>query len=119
MVAGLVDPSLPLPDKVAALVSGTRTWTSRMMRMLSLINRDEIGQFLSRPGDDAYRTAIAAVFAPEADELTISPDRLGGIVRLAGMAANAARFDDDGGLTDDELVRFILYGIAGRPRGRE
>ncbi len=119
MLDGLVDPALPIEEKVAALVSGTRTWTSRMMRMLSLVNRDEIGQFLSRPGDDAYRTAIAAVFAPEADELTISPDRLGAIVRLAGMAANAARFDDDGGLTDDELVGFILYGIAGRPRGRE
>lgn len=119
MVAGLVDPSLPLPDKVAALVSGTRTWTSRMMRMLSLVPRDEIRQILSGPRDHVYRDAVAAVFAPEADQLAIPVERLGSIMRIAGMAANAARFDEDAGLSDDELVHVILYGIAGVPRGKD
>ncbi|WP_029145655.1 TetR/AcrR family transcriptional regulator [Microbacterium luticocti] len=119
MEEGLVDPTLPLEQKVAALVSGTRTWMSRMMRMLSLIPREEIPQLLSGPGDTAYREAIAAVFAPDADQITVRSDRLGSIMRIAGMAANAARFDEDAGLTDDELVHFILYGIAGVPRGKE
>jgi len=104
---------------VAALVSGTRTWTSRMMRMLSLVPRDEIRQILSGPRDHVYRDAVAAVFAPEADQLAIPVERLGSIMRIAGMAANAARFDEDAGLSDDELVHVILYGIAGVPRGKD
>lgn len=119
MAEGLVDPSLPLEEKVAILVRGTRTWMRNMMRMLSLVDREEIPQFFARPRDDAYRAALAAVFAPDTDELTIPVERLGAIMRIAGIAANAARFDERSGLTDDELVRFILYGIAGVARGKE
>lgn len=119
MTQGMVDPDLPLEQKVAALVAGTRMWMQNMMRMVSLLDRNEIPALFAGNRDDAYRTAVAKIFAPDADELTIAPDRLGPIVRLAGMAANAARFDRDSGLTDDELVHFILYGIAGRPRGED
>lgn len=119
MAEGIVDPALPLDEKVAALVRGTRTWMRNMMRMLSLVDREEIPSFFKGPRDDAYRTAVAAIFAPDAGELTIPPDRLGPIVRIAGMAANAAGFANDAGLSDDELVHFILYGIAGAPRGED
>ncbi|WP_165310671.1 TetR/AcrR family transcriptional regulator [Microbacterium protaetiae] len=119
MAQGIVDPALGLEEKLSILVRGTRTWMQNMMRMLSLVDRKEIPSFFTGPRDDAYRVAVAKIFASNADELTISPDRLGPIVRLAGMAANAARFDEEAGLTDDELVHFILYGIAGRPRGED
>lgn len=116
---GLVDPALPLEQKMAALVRGTRMWMRNMMRMMTLIPREDIPSFFGSGRDDAYRTAIADVFAPHADELTIPPDRLGPVIRLAGMAANAGGFAHGGGLDDDELVHFILYGIAGRPRGED
>jgi len=119
MEEGMVDPSLPLEEKIVALVRGTRMWMRNMMRMLSLVDREEIPSFFKGPRDDAYRTGVAAIFAPNADELTIPPDRLGPIVRIAGMAANAAGLANDAGLSDDELVHFILYGIAGRPRGED
>jgi len=117
--SGLVDPALPLEEKVAALVAGMRTWTTSMMRMLSLVPREQVPQFLSTPRDDAFRNAVAAAFGPDVDRLTVPVDRLGAIVRVAGMAAHAARFDESAGLTDDELVHFILYGIAGVPRGKD
>ncbi len=119
MTEGLVDPALPLDEKVAALVTGMRTWTSSMMRMLSLVDREDIPHFLSGPRDGTYRAAIAAVFAPDAAELALPLERLGSIMRIAGIAANAARVDEQAGLTDDELVHFILYGIAGVPRGKD
>ena len=119
MMQGMVDPALPLEQKVSTLVAGTRMWMQNMMRMVSLLDRSQIPALFAGNRDDAYRTAVAKIFAPDADELTIAPDRLGPIVRLAGMAANAARFDQDAGLSDDELVHFILYGIAGRPRGED
>jgi len=119
MARGIIDPALPLEEKVAALVHGTRVWMQNMMRMLSLVDRSEIPSFFSGDRDDVYRTAIAKIFAPDADELTIPPGRMAPVMRLAGMAANAAHFDKDAGLSDDELVHFILYGIAGRPRGED
>ncbi len=119
MAEGLVDPALPLEAKVAALVRGTRTWMQNMMRMVSLVDRSEVAQFFSHDGDDPYRAAIAAVFAPDAARLAIPVERMAAVMRIAGIAANAARMDESAGLDDDELVQLILYGIAGQPRGKE
>jgi AcrR family transcriptional regulator len=120
MAEGLVDPSLPLEDKVAVLVSGTRAWMQNLFRMLSLIPREQIPEIMGhRGGDDQYQAAVSAAFLPDAAELTLPVDRLGAVMSIAGVAANARRFGDVQGLTDDELVRFILYGIAGQPRGKD
>jgi len=116
---GIVDPALPLEEKVAALVHGTRLWTRNMMRMLSLVDRSEIPSFFAGKREDIFRTAVARIFEPNSDELTVPPERMAPVMRLAGMAANAAHFDKDASLSDDELVHFILYGIAGRPRGED
>lgn len=116
MAEGLVDPSLPLEEKVAILVRGTRTWMQSMLRMLSLLDREDAAQYFSRPRDDKYRAAVAAIFAPDADRLTIPVERLGAVMRIAGIAARAAQVDESAALTDDELVRLILYGIAGEAR---
>lgn len=118
MAEGLVDPALPLEEKVVALVRGMRTWMRNVFRMLSLIDRDEVPQYFARPRDDHYRDAVAAVFAPDADRLSIPVERLGAIMRIAGIASHAAHMDESAGLTEDELVQFILYGIAGDARGR-
>ena len=117
MSDGLVDPALPLEEKVALLVHGTRVWMQNMFRMVALVPREDIPQIMHRPHDNEYRTAIAAAFGHDADRLTIPVDRLAAVMSIAGVAANARRFGDAQGLTDDELVHFILYGIAGEPRG--
>lgn len=117
MADGLVDPALPLEEKVALLVHGTRIWMQNMFRMVALVPREDIPQIMHRPRDDEYQTAIAAAFETDADRLTIPVDRLAAIMSIAGVAANARRFGDAQGLTDEELVHFILYGIAGEPRG--
>lgn len=116
MAEGLVDPSLPLEEKVAILVRGTRTWMQSMLRMLSLLDRKDAAEYHSRPRDDKYRTAIAAVFAPDAERLTIPVERLGAVMRIAGIAARAAQMDQSAALSDEEIVHLILYGIAGEPR---
>lgn len=116
MAGGIVDASLPLEDKVASLVRGTRAWMQNLFRMLSLIPREEIPAFMDHPQSDEYANAIASAFQADADRLTIPVEQLGAVMRIAGVAANARRFGDEKGLDDDELVRFILYGIAGGPR---
>jgi AcrR family transcriptional regulator len=118
MADGLVDPELPLEEKVAFLVHGTRVWMQNMFRMVALVPREDIPQIMHRPRDNGYQAAIAAAFERDADRLTIPVDRLAAIMSIAGVAANARRFGDAQGLTDEELVHFILYGIAGEPRDR-
>lgn len=119
MAAGLIDEDLPLEDKVALLVRGTRVWMQNLFRMLSLIPRDEIPKIMDHPREDEYEAAVAAAFRPDADRLTVPLEQLGAVMRIAGVAANARRFGHTQGLGDDELVRFILYGIAGEPRGKD
>ncbi|MFT4211311.1 MAG: TetR/AcrR family transcriptional regulator [Microbacterium sp.] len=116
---GLVDPQLPLDEKVRRLVRGTQLWMQRVFRMLSLLPRDEIPQYFARDRDGEFRSVVAAIFAPDADRLNIPPERMSAVMRIAGIAANGARAGDGVGLTEDELVDFILYGIAGAARGEE
>lgn len=119
MQDGIVDPSLPLDEKVAAIIAGTREWMRGVMRMVSLIGREEAAKYFSHPRDDTFTHAIADAFAPDADALNVPPERLGAVMRIAGMAAGAAHHGHTTGLSDDELVHFILYGIAGVPRGTD
>lgn len=119
MTAGLVDPDLPLAEKVAVMVREIRAWSGRTMRMLSLVPREEMPRYLSGARDHAYRDAVAAAFAADADVLSIPPERLGQVLRLAVMAGGRGHPDHHDALTDDEIVGFILYGIAGAPRGKD
>ncbi|MFT4306621.1 MAG: helix-turn-helix domain-containing protein [Microbacterium sp.] len=118
MDAGLVDPQLPLDEKVRRLVRGTRIWMRRLLRMLSLLPRDEVPQYFARDRDGRFRSAVAAIFAPDADRLNLPPERMSAVIRIAGIAANGARAGDEA-LTEDELVELVLHGIAGGARGEE
>lgn len=119
LAEGLVDPTRPLEDKVAELVRGAREGVRDTFRMLSLLDRDAASEFTGRPRVDEYRNAVAVALAPDAERLRVPLDRLASAIRLAAVSAAMGRFDDDGRLTDEELVDVILYGIAGRPRGKD
>jgi len=120
MADGIVDATLPIDEKVSLLVRGTREWMQSMFRMLSLIPRDQIPEVVQQrggsPDDDDFQRAVIAAFQPDEAELTMPVDRIGAVMNIAGVAANAGRFGASHGLSDDELVHFILYGIAGAPR---
>ncbi len=113
--AGLVDASLPLERKVAALVAGARVHMRNMFTMLSLVDRDEVAQLIDRSQPEQFNSAVAAAFAPDAARLRVPLEHLGAIIRIAGIAARTAHVDAGPAFSDDELVQFILYGIAGRP----
>ncbi len=113
--AGLVDPALPLEQKVAALVGATRVHMRDMFTMLSLVDRAEVSQFIDRSQPEHFAAAVAAAFAPDAEHLHVPLEHLGAVIRIVAIAARTAQFDGGSSFTEDELVRFVLYGIAGRP----
>lgn len=119
IVSGLVDPALPFEDKVAVIVRDARVRMQEVFTMLSLLDRDEVPEFATRPRGDAYRDALAAALAPDAERLRIPLERISAVVRVAVVSAGMGRFGEDARLSDEELVDFILHGIAGSPRGRD
>ncbi len=116
---GIVDPSLPLEMKVAHFVRGARDHARGVFAMLSLLDRSEAGEYVSRARSGRFEAAIADAFAPDAASLAVSPEQVGVLLRIAVIAASVPSHNQQTPLDDDEIVRFILYGIAGRPRGKD
>lgn len=116
---GIVDASLPLEEKVARLVKGAREHARGVFAMLSLLDPAEAGEYIARARSGAFEAAITEAFAPDAASLGVAPDRVAALLRIAVIAASAPPHHRHSPLDDDELVQFILYGIAGRPRGKD
>jgi AcrR family transcriptional regulator len=116
---GLVDASLPLEEKVSRLVRGAREHAKGVFAMLSLLDPGEAGEYISRARSGKFEAAIAQAFAPDAEALGVAPERVALLMRVAIIAASAPAHHQQPSLDDDELVRFILYGIAGQPRGKD
>lgn len=116
---GIVDPSLPLEEKIARFVRGAREHARGVFAMLALLEPSEAGEYIARARSGAFEAAVAAAFAPDAASLGVPADRLAAILRVAVIAASAPAHHQHSRLDDEELAEFILYGIAGRPRGRD
>jgi AcrR family transcriptional regulator len=119
MSTGIVDASLPLEDKVSRLVRGAREHATGVFAMLALLEPGEAGEYVARARSGAFEAALAEAFTPDAAILGIAPDRVAALMRIALIAASAPPHHQHSQLDDDELVQFILYGIAGRPRGKD
>jgi AcrR family transcriptional regulator len=119
LAEGIVDPALPLDEKVRAVVIGMRARVGQVMRMVSLLPRSEAAAVLHRPRQDTFSSAIARAFVSNAHEITVPLEKLGAILRLGAFAANGDRFGGTHALTDDDVVHLILHGIAAVPRGKE
>ncbi len=117
--ASLVDASLPLEEKVARLVRGAREHARGVFAMLSLLEPVEAGEYIARARTGAFEDAITAAFAPDAASLGVAPDRVAPLLRVAVIAASAPSPHQHSLPDDDELIAFVLYGIAGRPRGKD
>jgi len=116
---GLVDASLPLEDKVARLVKGSREHARGVFAMLALLDPAEAGEYIARARTGEFEAAITAAFTPDAASLGVPPERVAALLRIAVIAASAPPHHQHSPLDDDELVQFALYGIAGRPRGKD
>ncbi len=119
LATGIVDPTLPLEMKVAYFVRGAREHARGVFAMLSLLDRDEAGEYVTRARAGAFESAIADAFAADAAALGVSPERVAVLLRIGVIAASVPAHHQQPRLDDDELVQFILYGIAGRPRGKD
>jgi AcrR family transcriptional regulator len=119
VATGLIDASLPLEEKVGRIIRGSRAHARGVFAMLSLLDPAEAGEYIARARTAAFEAAITEAFAPDAALLGVTPDRVAALMRIAVIAASAPPHHQHTRLDDDELVAFVLYGIAGRPRGKD
>lgn len=111
----LAQPGLGLAAKLHVVIRAARARARGVFAMLSLLDPAEAREYMKRRRAGHFEEMVAAAFAAEAAELSVPPERLGALIRLLVIAASAPRTAGEAPISDEELVAFALYGIAGRP----
>lgn len=107
-----IDPSLPLENKVRAMIYLMRERFSSMFRMIAAIGGERPPVPNAR---HEFPAIIAEVLAPEAAALNWPTERVAHIVRMVSVASSIHALNEGMEFSVDELTRFVLYGIAGQP----
>ncbi|SJN42724.1 Transcriptional regulator, TetR family [Microbacterium esteraromaticum] len=107
---------LSIEERLHAVIRHARGRAKGMFAMLSLLDPGEARQYMKRRPSGGFEETAAQIFTADAAQLQIPPRKLGALIRLLVIAASAPQLGDGAALSDEELVDFALYGIAGRPR---
>ncbi len=107
-----IDPSLPLENKVRAMIYLMRERFSSMFRMLAAIGGERPPVHNAR---HEFPAIIAEVLAPESAALNWPPERVAHIVRMVSVASAVPALNEGMEFSVDDLTSIVLYGVAGRP----
>jgi len=105
-----IDPALPLENKVRAILYLLRERFHSVMRIMPVIGpqRPPVPQ---ERGE--FARIIAGILQPEADDLTMPPERVAHMLRLISFSSAFPALNEGIEFGVDELARMVLVGIAG------
>jgi AcrR family transcriptional regulator len=109
-----IDPTLPLEDKVRLMLQLIRVRFSGVVRLMAAIGATE----RPAPPKDRrleYATIIARALRPDVERLNCPPERVAHLLRLVAFATSVPPLNQSHPFDEDELVQFVLYGVAGAP----
>ncbi len=113
----LIDPVAPLEDKIREIVVLLRERFTGIVGIMHALGGPDRATI--KGGHDGHHgpraemaTAVAAVLETESERLRIEPATAAHLVRLIVFASEFPSFTEAKRLTTDELVDFILRGIA-------
>jgi hypothetical protein len=113
---GAIDAAAPLEAKVRSVVVLLRKRFGGVMGMLSAmgVHPDPHGRHVPEHVKKKGRMAgyLAAVLEPDAARLRIEPEAAARIIRLVVFASEIPELGGSHRVTDDDLVDFIINGIA-------
>lgn len=112
----LEGPGLTTADKLRILVSHARARAKGVFAMFALMDPREAHGYMKRGRQGRFEAIVTKAFEADAAALNLPAERVGALLRLIVIAASAPRLTEGPEVTDDELVDFALYGIAGHPR---
>jgi AcrR family transcriptional regulator len=107
-----ISPTLPLENKVRAMIYLMRERFQSIFRMMAAIGRERPPVPNAR---HEFPAIIAEVLAPEAAQLNWPPERVAHIVRMVSVASSFPALNEGMEFSVDDLARIVLYGVAGRP----
>lgn len=103
---------LSLDEKVLRMVELMRKRFSDVFRVMAAIRTTHPPALNER---NTVAMDVRDVLAPHADELNWSTVQTAHAIRLITFAASITHFNAGMEFTTEELVRLILYGVAGNP----
>jgi len=111
-----IDAGLPLEEKIRLMLRLIQERFSGVFQLMSAIGATERpapphGQRLE------YASIIARALRPDLDRLNCPPERVAHLLRLIAFSSSVAPLNESHPFSEDELVDFVLYGVAGRPAG--
>lgn len=110
---GEVDPTLPLEDKVRAIVVLMRGRFTKVFALMSAL-----GTIGPPPGHDARHELteiLGRALTPDLERLNVEPARAAQVIRMVALAASVPHVRNGPAFDDDEITALILYGIIGAP----
>jgi AcrR family transcriptional regulator len=109
-----IDATLPLEDKVRRMLQLIRVRFSGVVRLMAAIGATE----RPAPPQDRrleYAAIIARALQPDIGRLNCPPERVAHLLRLVAFATSVPPLNQSHPFDEDELVQFVLYGVAGAP----
>lgn len=103
----------PIESKVRDIVTALRERFTGVVRLAGLV-----GDPRSAPQKEQRRVfaeLVGEILAPDADDLTMPPERVGQMARMLAFAASIPAFNCEADFDDDELTRVLLYGVTRQP----
>lgn len=110
-----IDTALPLEAKVRQVMTLFQARFTGVFRLMAAINESERPSRPSRADRMEYATVVAETLQPDLDRLTWPAESVAPLIRLIAFSASMPMMSEDTPFTVDELTRFALYGISGRP----
>lgn len=108
-----IDPDLPLDTKVHAIVETLHTHLQGAFTLMAVLGRP----VRSAPHEalDEYVEVISGLVLPELEGLNFSSEDAALLMRLVAFSSSMRGLNEERQFSIDELARFCLYGLAGRP----
>lgn len=109
-----IDPSLPLEEKVTAVVAIFRERFTGVVGIVSALGHGKGPHDHKQDprNDDRARVIFAALFAPDRDRLRIDPGLAVYFIRLLTFGSAIPMFTADREVDTDQLVDLIMQGIS-------
>ena len=108
-----IDPTLPLEQKVLAVVMLMRQRFGEIFRIMAMVGG---GPPPRRDQRHEFAVIIARLLEPEAERLNWPPERVAHIIRLITFASSLPALNENSEFTETELAAVVLYGVAGHER---
>ncbi len=107
-----IDPGLELADKVHAILALMKHRFGTVFQMMAVLGSHERPP-VSHERRHKFVELVVRALEPDAQRLTVSPDRVAHVLRLMSFATSFPTLNAGIELTLDELTGIILYGVAG------